>query len=179
MPFSCQARWMFNKYSNFFSAACSFVSQKITWTKDSLFISRACEWDAKKRRSSRFDEGTIKFFINFRHRPIFRETSETRRRGKEIAFHRFALFVCNVWILIWVSAIYVHCILFRFSKSWRFNRAKQMSENEDIDQRGLIFTTQNTFSSVWRIMKIWILLADKTMNASWNPHSFVSPRNSQ
>jgi hypothetical protein len=30
MPFSCQARWMFNKYSNFFGTARSFVSQKIT-----------------------------------------------------------------------------------------------------------------------------------------------------
>lgn len=111
---------------------------------------KRCERKGRTWRA--FDEGTIKFFINFRHHPIFREkkTSKqtaSRRRGKEIAFHRFALFyaTCGSWFG-WMQFMFI--VFCFFSESWRFNRYQTNGpENEDIDQRGLIFTTQNILPS--------------------------------
>lgn len=72
----------------------------------------------KKGERKTFDERTIKFFINFRPYPIFRQSQR-----KEIAFHRFASFLraCRgEWILIRPNAIYSHCVFgfFQSRDAW-------------------------------------------------------------
>lgn len=138
---------MVNKYSNFSVPPRSFVTEGDNrQAQTTRFSFHRWRGDAREKgERETFDERTIKFLINFRHYPIFRNS---RQRERKLHFIALPFFMHRVDLDS--VAMQFMCIVFRFISSFSsWSRDASIDpnhvRNEDIDHRDLIFTFKALF----------------------------------